>query len=33
MNPGYLVSTAIFPTALIVLVWWQVAATRFHPFR
>ena len=32
MNMGYLVGTAIFLTALIVLVWWQVAATRFHPF-
>jgi len=32
MNLGYLVGTAIFLTALIALVWWQVAATRFHPF-
>ncbi len=31
MNLGYLVGTAIFLTALIALVWWQVAATRFHP--
>lgn len=32
MNLGYLVGTAIFLTALIALVWFQVAATRFHPF-
>lgn len=32
MNLGYLVGTAIFLTALIALVWWQVRATRFHPF-
>jgi len=32
MNLGYLVGTAIFLTALIALVWWQVATTRFHPF-
>jgi uncharacterized membrane-anchored protein len=32
MTLGYLVGTAIFLTALIALVWWQVAATRFHPF-
>lgn len=32
MNLGYLVGTAIFLTALIALVWWQVMATRFHPF-
>ena len=31
MNLGYLVGTAIFLTALIALVWWQVAATRFSP--
>ena len=31
MNLGYLVGTAIFLTALIALVWWQVTATRFHP--
>lgn len=31
MNLGYLVGTAIFLTALIALVWWQVAATRFRP--
>lgn len=32
MNLGYLVGTAIFLTVLVLLVWWQVAATRFHPF-
>jgi uncharacterized membrane-anchored protein len=32
MNLGYLVGTAIFLAALIALVWWQVTATRFHPF-
>ncbi|WP_230781923.1 COG4705 family protein [Sphingomonas sp. Leaf37] len=32
MNLGYLVGTAIFLTALLALVWWQVTATRFHPF-
>lgn len=32
MNLGYLVGTAIFLTALIALVWWQVTATRFYPF-
>lgn len=32
MNLGYLVGTAIFLTFLIVLVWWQIAAKRFHPF-
>ena len=32
MHLGYLVGTAIFLTALIALVWWQMAATRFHPF-
>ena len=32
MNMGYLIGTAIFLTALIVLVCWQVAATRFRPF-
>lgn len=31
MNLGYLVGTAIFLTALIALVWWQVAATHFRP--
>ena len=32
MNLGYLVGTAIFLTALIVLVAFQIAAARFHPF-
>ena len=32
MNMGYLIGTAIFLTALIVLIWWQLTATRFHPF-
>lgn len=32
MNLGYLIGTAIFLTVLVALVWWQVAATRFHPF-
>ena len=32
MNLGYLVGTAIFLTVLIALVWWQIVATRFHPF-
>ena len=32
MHLGYLVGTAIFLTVLIALVWWQIAATRFHTF-
>lgn len=32
MNFGYLVSTAIFLTALIVLVVLQISAKKFHPF-
>jgi uncharacterized membrane-anchored protein len=32
MNLGYLVGTAIFLTALIVLVAFQITAARFHPF-
>jgi uncharacterized membrane-anchored protein len=32
MNLGYLVGTAIFLTALVVLVILQIAAKRFHPF-
>ena len=32
MNLGYLAGTAIFLTVLVALVWWQVAASRFHPF-
>ncbi len=31
MNLGYLVGTAIFATALVLFVWWQIAAKRFHP--
>jgi len=32
MNLGYLVGTAIFASLLIGLVWWQIRATRYHPF-
>ena len=32
MDLGYLIGTAIFLTILVFLVWWQVAAKRFHPF-
>jgi uncharacterized membrane-anchored protein len=32
MNLGFLVGTLIFATALILFVWWQIAAKRFHPF-
>jgi uncharacterized membrane-anchored protein len=32
LNWGYLVGTAIFLTLLVGLVWWQIAAKRFHPF-
>lgn len=32
MNLGYLVGTAIFLSLLVLLVIWQVAAKRFHPF-
>jgi uncharacterized membrane-anchored protein len=32
MNLGYLVGTAIFLSVLVVLIAWQVAATRFRPF-
>ena len=32
MNLGYLVGTAIFATILVVLVWRQVAASRYRPF-
>jgi uncharacterized membrane-anchored protein len=32
MDLGYLVGTAIFLTILVVLVAWQIAAKRFHPF-
>ncbi len=32
MNLGYLVGTAIFLAILVVLVWLQICAARFHPF-
>ena len=32
LNWGYLVGTAIFFSLLVVLVIWQIVATRFHPF-
>jgi uncharacterized membrane-anchored protein len=32
MNLGYLVGTAIFLTALVVMVIWQTSARKFHPF-
>jgi uncharacterized membrane-anchored protein len=32
MNLGYLVGTAIFLGALVILVWLQIAAKRFYPF-
>jgi uncharacterized membrane-anchored protein len=32
LNWGYLAGTALFFTALVVLVAWQIAADRFHPF-
>jgi len=32
MNLGYLVGTAIFVALLLLLVWRQMVATRFHPF-
>ena len=32
MDLGYLVGTAIFLTVLLVLVWLQISAKRFHPF-
>lgn len=32
MNLGYLVGTAVFGLALVILVWWQVRARGFHPF-
>ena len=32
MNLGYLVGTAIFLTALVVMVIWQTMARKFHPF-
>jgi uncharacterized membrane-anchored protein len=32
LNWGYLVGTAIFFSLLVMLVIWQIAATKFHPF-
>lgn len=32
MNLGYLVGTAVFLGALVILVWLQIAAKRFYPF-
>src|SRR5690242_21830943 len=32
MNLGYLIGTAIFLGLLVLLVAWQIAAKRFHPF-
>lgn len=32
MDLGYLFSTAIFLFVLIGMIWWQIAAERFHPF-
>ena len=32
LDLGYLVSTAIFGSLLVVLVWFQIAARRFHPY-
>jgi len=32
MNLGYLVGTAIFAAVLVMLVWVQIRAKRFHPF-
>lgn len=32
MNLGYLLGTAIFISVLVALVWFQIAARRFHPF-
>lgn len=32
MHLGYLTGTAIFATILVLLVWAQIAARRFHPF-
>jgi uncharacterized membrane-anchored protein len=31
-NLGYLVGTLIFAGLLLLFVWWQIAAKRFHPF-
>lgn len=32
MKLGYLAGTAIFLSALVGLIWWQISARRFHPF-
>lgn len=32
MNLGYLIGTVIFASLLIGFVWWQIRASRFHPF-
>ncbi|MDZ4112929.1 MULTISPECIES: hypothetical protein [Caulobacteraceae] len=32
MKLGYLAGTGIFLTLLVGLIWWQIAARRFHPF-
>lgn len=32
LNLGYLVGTAIFASLLVMLVWWQIRARRFHPW-
>ncbi|HYC96016.1 MAG TPA: hypothetical protein VEB39_10005 [Sphingomicrobium sp.] len=32
LNFGYLAGSAIFLLVLVALVWWQIRATRFHPF-
>lgn len=32
MDLGYLVGTLIFAGLLLLFVWWQIAAKRFHPF-
>jgi uncharacterized membrane-anchored protein len=32
MGLGYLIGTAIFLTALLILVTWQIRASRYHPF-
>jgi uncharacterized membrane-anchored protein len=31
-NGGYLIGTALFFSILVILVIWQISATRFHPF-
>ena len=32
LNWGYFAATALFGVILVGLVWWQIAAKRFHPF-